>query len=456
MKLSRRHFFALAAGAALQPGTGRAKRDMLIRSGRPEDLEMSLAGFSDYITPVDRFFVRSHVYTPRIDITGWRLSVDGAVTSRLTLTMDDLRRLPAVELVSVLECAGNGRGFYEPSVPGLQWTHGAVGNGRWRGVRLADVLKQAGMKPDAREILFNGADVPIGAMPDFQRSIPVMKALDPRTLLAYDMNGEALPVEHGFPLRVVVPGWAGDSWIKWVTSVSVLDKEDDGFWMARAYRHPGRPVRPGTAVPPEQMQPVTSLRVKSVITAPLDGSQVVNGRPVTVRGAAWSGDAGPVSVVEISTDGGRSWSSARMRRDQRTEFGWRLWEYNWTPSRAAYHTILARARDAAGNTQPFDQEWNPSGYGWNVIPRVGVNVVGTLAADAPAAQSAAPAAAPPAAFANACTACHQDDVIRQQRLTRAQWDAEINKMVGWGARVADQDRSTLLDYLVGAFGPRPR
>jgi DMSO/TMAO reductase YedYZ molybdopterin-dependent catalytic subunit len=456
MKLSRRHFFALAAGAALQPGTGRAKRDMLIRSGRPEDLEMSLAGFSDYITPVDRFFVRSHVYTPRIDITGWRLSVDGAVTSRLTLTMDDLRRLPAVELVSVLECAGNGRGFYEPSVPGLQWTHGAVGNGRWRGVRLADVLKQAGMKPDAREILFNGADVPIGAMPDFQRSIPVMKALDPRTLLAYDMNGEALPVEHGFPLRVVVPGWAGDSWIKWVTSVSVLDKEDDGFWMARAYRHPGRPVRPGTAVPPEQMQPVTSLRVKSVITAPLDGSQVVNGRPVTVRGAAWSGDAGPVSVVEISTDGGRSWSSARMRRDQRTEFGWRLWEYSWTPSREAYHTILARARDAAGNTQPFDQEWNPSGYGWNVIPRVGVNVVGALVADAPAAQSAAPAAAPPAAFANACTACHQDDVIRQQRLTRAQWDAEINKMVGWGARVADQDRSTLLDYLVGAFGPRPR
>jgi cytochrome c553 len=177
---------------------------------------------------------------------------------------------------------------------------------------------------------------------------------------------------------------------------------------------------------------------------------------VTVRGAAWSGDAGPVSVVEISTDGGRSWSSARMRRDQRTEFGWRLWEYNWTPSRAAYHTILARARDAAGNTQPFDQEWNPSGYGWNVIPRVGVNVVGALVADAPAAQSAAPAAAPPAAFANACTACHQDDVIRQQRLTRAQWDAEINKMVGWGARVADQDRSTLLDYLVGAFGPRPR
>ena len=456
MNLSRRHFFALAAGAVLQPAVGRAKRDMLIRSARPEDLEMSLAGFSDYITPVERFFVRTHVYAPRVDINGWRLSVDGAVAAPLTLTMDALRRLPAVELVSVLECAGNGRGFYEPSVPGLQWTHGAVGNGRWRGVRLADVLKQAGIKAAAREILFNGADVPIGTMPDFQRSIPVTKALDPRTLLAYDMNGDTLPVEHGFPLRVVVPGWAGDSWIKWLTSVSVLDKEHDGFWMARAYRHPGKPVRPGAAVAPEQMQPVTSLRVKSVITAPLDGSQVVSGRPMTVRGAAWSGDAGPVAAVEVSIDGGRSWNSARMRRDQRTEFGWRLWEYDWMPSREAYVTILARARDAAGNMQPFDQEWNPSGYGWNVIPRVAVNVVGTLSADVPPAQPAESAAAPPAAFTNACRACHQDDVIRQQRLTRAQWDAEINKMVGWGARVADQDRSTLLDYLAAAFGPRPR
>src|SRR5688500_2828869 len=163
-------------------------------------------------------------------------------------------------------------------------------------------------------------------MRDFQRSLPVMKALDPRTLLAYDMNGEALPVDHGFPLRVVAPGWAGDSWIKWVTSISALATEHDGFWMARAYRHPGKPVQPGTAVPPEQMQPVTSLRVKSVISAPLDGSQVVMGRPVTVRGAAWSGDAGPVDSVEVSVDGGRSWRPGSMRRDQRTEFGWRLWE----------------------------------------------------------------------------------------------------------------------------------
>ena len=148
--------------------------------------------------------------------------------------------------------------------------------------------------------------------------------------------------------------------------------------MKRAYRHPGKAVRTGTVVPPEQMQPVTSLRVKSVIAAPLDGSQVVNGKPVTIRGVAWSGDAGPLTAVDVSVDGGRSWKPATLRRDQRTEFGWRQWEYGWTPSREAYYTILARARDAAGNTQPFDQEWNPSGYAWNVVPRVGVNVVTEL------------------------------------------------------------------------------
>jgi hypothetical protein len=340
-------------------------------------------------------------------------------------------------------------------VPGLQWTHGAVGNGRWRGARLSDVLKRAGLKASANEILFNGADVPIGAMPDFQRSIPLAKALDPDTLLAYEMNGDTLPAEHGFPLRVVVPGWAGNSWIKWLTSISVLDKAHDGFWMARAYRHPGKPVAPATAVPPERMQPVTSLRVKSVIAAPLDGSQAVSHKPLTIRGTAWSGDA-PVTAVEVSIDGGRSWKPASMRREERTRFGWRRWEYEWTPPREAYYTILARARDAAGNIQPFDQEWNPSGYGWNVVPRAGINVMNELSGDAPRAQTAAPGGAPPVAFKTSCVTCHDDDVVRQQRLTRSQWEAEINKMIGWGAKVPVEDRDGLLDYLVRTAGPRFR
>jgi DMSO/TMAO reductase YedYZ molybdopterin-dependent catalytic subunit len=455
MNFHRRQFLVLVAGAFLQPNVDRPKRNMLVRSVRPEDLEMPLSGFSDYITPIEHFFVRTHVYAPRVTLNDWRLKVDGAVATPLTMTMEDVKRLPTVEVVSVVECAGNGRGFYEPSMPGLQWTNGGVGNGRWRGVRLADVLKRAGVKDSAREILFNGGDVPIGTMPDFQRSIPIRKALDSNTLLAYDMNGEVLPVEHGFPLRVVTPGWAGNSWIKWVTSISVLDKEDEGFWTKRAYRHPGRPVEPGTAVPLEQTEPVTSLRVKSVIAAPLDGSFVVNGRPVTINGVAWSGDAGPVTAVEISVDGGRSWRPAALKREQRTPFGWRQWEHTWTPTREAYYSILSRARDAAGNTQPLDQEWNPSGYGWNVVPRVGVNVVQALPDSGPTRRPDV-STQRPADLTAGCVVCHDDDVIRQQRLTRAQWDAELNKMIGWGARVNDEDRSRLLDYLFTNFGPRRR
>jgi DMSO/TMAO reductase YedYZ molybdopterin-dependent catalytic subunit len=382
--------------------------------------------------------------------------VDGEVATPLTLTVEDLRKLPPAELVSVVECAGNGRGFYEPPVPGLQWGNGAVGNGRWRGVRLADVLKRAGVKDSAKEVLFDGADVPLGTMPDFQRSIPVKKALDRNTIVAYEMNGEPLPAKHGFPLRVVAPGWASDSWVKWLTSIRVLDKEHDGFWMKGTYRHPGKPIAPGTAVPAEQMQPVTSLRVKSVIASPLDGAQTLVGMPLTIRGVAWSGDAGPITAVYVSVNGGRTWRPAALRQDQRTQFGWRQWDFNWTPPQEAYYTVLARADDAAGNTQPMDQEWNPSGYLWNVAPRVGVNVVKELSGISQTIQPSGTNVAQPNGLKGACGVCHDDDVIRQQRLTRAQWDREINKMAGWGAKVRDEDRAAFLDYLLTNYGPRYR
>ena len=447
----------LAAAGALLRAQDRPNRDMLVRSTRPEDLEMPLSGFSDYITPIEHFFVRTHVYVPTVDANAWRLQVEGEVATPLTLTLENLKLMPAVDLVAVVECAGNGRGFYEPPVPGTQWSTGAVGNGRWRGVRMADVLKRAGMKDTAHEILFDGADVPLGTMPDFQRSIPVKKALDPNTLLAYEMNGETLPVKHGFPLRVIAPGWASDSWVKWVTSIRVLDKEFDGFWMKSGYRRPPRPVAPGAAIPADQMEPVASLKIKSVIADPLDRSQAAVGKPLVIRGVAWSGDAGPVTAVDVSVDNGRTWKSADLHSGQHTQFGWRQWEYRWTPPETAYYTILARARDAAGNTQPFDQEWNPSGYSWNVIPRVGVDVVKEPAAKPqPAAPAAATSANPPAGFRQSCGVCHDEDMVRQQRLTRAQWDREITKMSGWGAKVHDQDRAALLDYLFSSYGPRSR
>jgi DMSO/TMAO reductase YedYZ molybdopterin-dependent catalytic subunit len=434
--ISRRNFLSLAAAALLAQ---QKTADMIVRSIRPEDLEMPPEGMKDFITPVERFFVRSHVAVPAVDLAQWRLKVEGHVATPLSLTMDDLRKMPAVELIGVLECAGNGRAFFDPPVAGLQWTNGAVGNGRWRGVRLSEVLHRAGVKDVAVEVLFDGADVPIGTMADFQRSIPLRKALDPNTLLAYEMNGAALPVKHGFPLRAVVPGWAGDSWAKWITSVRVLNEPSAGFWMKNAYIYPKKTVAPGSLVPADAMAPVTSLRVKSVIASPENGAHVEAGKSIVVRGTAWSGDAGPVTGVDVSVDRGRTWKPARLT-GQATRFGWRLWEFPWTPPDDSHHTVLARARDASGDVQPIVPEWNPAGYLWNAIARADLNI--------PASTSTpSPGAAPPTVLRESCLVCHQEDVIRQQRLTREQWDRELDKMIGWGARVRPPDRETLLDYL---------
>ena len=448
MTISRRKLFAGAAAAVL-PRLLRAAEQadqsrMIVRSPRPEDLEMTLNGFTDWITPIDRFFVRCHTYTPKVNLSEWRLKVDGVVEQPMTLTMDDLKKLPRVELVGVLECAGNGRGFYEPHVPGTQWTFGAVGNGRWAGVRLRDVLQKAGIKSSAKQILCDGADVPLGKMPDFQRTIEKAKALHPDTLLAYEMNGQALPVQHGFPLRVIAPGWAGDSWVKWLQHIEVLDHEFEGFWMKSAYRHPTHPVPPGTAVDVSEMVPVTDLNVKSLIAVPAGWAKPGS---VRVQGTAWS-NTSPVSKVEVSTDGGQTWKLAKLA-GQQTKYGWRLWQYDWKAAEGKY-TLMSRATNMAGQTQPLSQEWNPPGYLWNVAQPVAITISTQVPASATATAST-PETASADGYKAACFSCHDEHMMQQQHLTREQWDREINKMTGWGAEVKPQNREAILNYLSSQF-----
>ncbi len=444
MKLNRRGFFAAtAAGVLARAVTAADLSKMIVRSPRPEDLEMPLDGFHEWITPADRFFVRCHTYLPEpAHLSDWTLKLDGVVNQPLTLTMDDLKKLPRVEMVAVLECAGNGRTFYQPHVAGTQWAFGSVGNGRWAGVRFRDVLAKAGLKDSAKEILLDGSDTPLGTMPKFQRTITVKKALDPDTLLVYEMNGASLPHEHGFPLRVMAPGWASDSWVKWLRHIEVLDHEFEGFWMKTAYRHPPGHVEPGATVDPSTMIPVTDLNVKSVIATPGDWTKP---GPVRISGTAWS-NSSPVTRVDVSVDGGQTWKQAKLGKD-RSQYAWRLWELDWKAPEGK-HTLMSRATNAAGQMQPLKEEWNPSGYLWNVAQAVEVQVANEPAQ--PAAEAAQTPAHPPG-YDAACMVCHDESMMRQQRLTPTQWDREVNKMTGWGAKIKPEQREAILKYLSDNF-----
>jgi sulfite oxidase len=451
MALSRRRWMQLLSavpGLALRGETG--SPGLIVRSANPADFEMPLSGFETWITPAQLFFVRTHLYRPKVDLAAWRLRVDGLVEWELTLDMAGLRKLPRVEMVAVLECAGNGRSFYEPGVTGMQWRYGAAGNARWTGVRLADLLRRAGIKQEARQIAFNGADVPMGKVPDFVRSLPIEKAMHPDTLLVYEMNGQPLPESHGFPLRLAPAGWAGDSWVKWLTNITALDHEYDGFFMKTAYRRPAHTIAPGTAVDAAAMTPVTAIKPKSVISNPVAGQRLA-ASPTTITGAAWAGES-PVSHVDVSTDSGRTWRPAKMGAD-RARYAWRLWEASWTPPGEGSYVLMAKATDEKGETQPLVEDWNPSGYLWNVTQSVRVDVRGGdpgLPADAPVAEM------PPLPdkVKTTCTGCHGEDMIAGQHLTRPQWEREVDKMTRWGADVKPEERTELVDFLSRMFGAK--
>jgi DMSO/TMAO reductase YedYZ molybdopterin-dependent catalytic subunit len=338
----------------------------------PEDFETPAHLLTSWITPNDLFFVRSHFYTPSLPGEGWKLRVDGEVNNPLTLTLDDLRRLPSHTAVVTLECAGNGRAFFEPPVAGIQWEKGAVGTARWTGVRLADVLRQAGVRLSARYVWLDGADRGIGRAPDFVRHVPMQKAMHLETLLAYEMNGQPLPVPHGLPLRAIVPGWEGAYSVKWLTHIQVSDREHEGPFVQSGYRYPRRPVQPGTLVAAADTEPLRALPVKSLITSPANGANVRVG-PVSISGFAWAGEAA-IRGVDVSTDGGRTWTQARLGQD-RAPYAWRQFEHTWRPTEAGSFVVLSRANDDHGRVQPIIPDWNPAGYLWNAVDQARLNVV---------------------------------------------------------------------------------
>jgi sulfite oxidase len=362
--------WAFEDAASAIPGTD----GMIVRSSRFLDLEMPPAFASTWITPVPHFFVRNHMSEPvSLDAKEWRLQIGGEVENPVSLSLADLGRIEHHSVVNTLECAGNGRAFHIPHVPGIQWQKGAVGTARFEGPRLRDVLQRAGVKPTGKHVMFRGLDEVPGKVPPFIRSVPIEKALDSDTLVALSMNGAELTKHHGFPARALVPGWIGAASCKWVTEIKVLDKEFEGNFMSPGYRMPNQPVKPGETVKPEDTHPVTALGVKSLIVTPAEGASL-RAHALQVRGAAWAGDA-EIAKVEVSTDSGSSWHAAQLGKDQ-ARYAWRLWSYPWKPEKSGEYIILSRATDNQGRMQPETAVWNPSGYLYNAIDQVRVHVQG--------------------------------------------------------------------------------
>jgi DMSO/TMAO reductase YedYZ molybdopterin-dependent catalytic subunit len=382
----RRDFLKMAAALPAVPLAARfapaadpmadvvAFSGLILREREPHNFEFPFATLDRFVLPTERFYVRNHFAVPTIDLSKWKLKVEGAVERPVELTLDDVKRLGAQTHPMTLECAGNGRVFLTPAARGVAWQLGAVGNAEWTGVPLSAVLERAGARANAAEIILEGADS--GALNGepkspgpihYARSLPMEKARRPETMLAWAMNGADLTPDHGAPLRAVVGGWYGMSSVKWLTRVIVAEKPFAGWWQTFDYtyhtREHGMPVT----------RPLTEINVKASIARPALGEVVPAKSTHKVFGAAWTGE-GEITRVEVSADGGQTWAEAKLI-DKQAKYAWRLWEYLWkTPERKGKATLMARATDSKGRVQPMQRNADLRNYAIHHVVPVEVDV----------------------------------------------------------------------------------
>jgi DMSO/TMAO reductase YedYZ molybdopterin-dependent catalytic subunit len=347
---------------------------LIVRMNEPRNLEFPFSFLREPITPNEQFFVRSHFAVPTIKRDDWTLQIEGHLNKPLKLTYNDLLKLPATTVTSTLECAGNGRVFLKPAVPGLQWGMGGISTAKWKGVSIATLLEQGQLREGALEVMFEGSDKgPINSDPKspgpihFDRSIPMSKLLQKETILAYEMNGEPLPEAHGGPVRLIVPGWYGMASVKWVKRMVVLDQNYQGFWQTLDYSYWVRKQGAPSIVP------LTEMQVKASIATPAMNETVPAGKPFPVRGAAWTGEA-KIQKVEVSTDNGQTWQPAKLKSSPEKHL-WVFWEFDWqVPKEKGPATLLARATDDKGNTQPLERDLDRRTYMVNHLVPVEVVV----------------------------------------------------------------------------------
>ena len=357
------------------------KKPLIKLSYRPPNYETPLSYFTSEFTPNDSFFVRYHLagIPEEIDAAHWQLRVGGdGVSKRLQLSLQELQSgFEAVEIAAVCQCSGNRRGFSEPHVAGVQWGSGAMGNAIWKGVRLKDVLSRAGVRTEAVEIVVNGSDGPVlDGTPDFVKSIPIDKALEDSTIIAYEMNGAPLPLYNGFPIRLIVPGWTATYWMKHLDTIEASTKPFAGFWMKNAYRIPNGKfpvIQHFLTQMAAANEPITEMVVNSLITVPEDGHTTHAAETVEVRGFAWDGGYG-IRRVEISVDGDQVWREAELGKDV-GRFAFRSFRFSFAPPQAGTYQVRAKASNGAGQTQAEALIFNPAGYHNNVVRPVTITVV---------------------------------------------------------------------------------
>jgi len=354
------------------------KSPLLLLTDRGVQLETPRPYFQTAITPNHAFYVRWHLESipTAVDLKSWRLQVQGNVAKSMSYNLAELmNKFPQESIVAVNQCSGNSRSRFQPRVPGGQWGNGAMGNARWTGVRLRDILRASAPKAGSMQVQFQGLES--GAGPEgygshfFQKSVDLDNPVLDECIVAYAMNGEPLPMLNGFPVRLVVPGYFATYWMKCLTWIRVLDRVDENFWMKTAYRIPDTP-RGNTS--PEDVKggavktiPINRMPVRSFVISPDGGAKIPAGMPVQVHGVAFSG-YGSVTKVDVSSDGLKTWQGARLGEDL-GRYSFRSWEFAWTPKLPGRYTLAVRTSDSAGNVQPDEPVWNPGGYLWNRIER---------------------------------------------------------------------------------------
>ena len=352
------------------------KTEMILLTDRPPQLETPLHYLRQDLTPNEAFFVRWHLegIPAAVDLRTFRLNVSGHVGQPLQLSVDQLRsQFDPTSIIAVNQCSGNSRSFFVPPVPGGQWKNGAAGNAKWTGVSLKSILDRAQVKSGAVDVSFNGLDAPpLPSVADFRKALSIDHARDGEVMVAYAMNDRPLPLLNGFPLRLVVPGWYGTYWVKALSDITVLPQPFSNFWTDKAYRIPDAPN--GTESPNDLAKdtvPINRFNVRSIFVRPEPGESVPPGIPIEMQGVAFDSGNG-IRRVEVSMDGGATWSDARLDPEL-GKYSWRRWRASWTPGNRGQYRLMARATNAVGETQSTAQ-WNRSGFMWNVTEHVDVRV----------------------------------------------------------------------------------